>query len=66
LTQSFQRDRFTWLAYLFLGFYSYFLNGLGPITPLLKEELKLSYTVSSLHCLTSTENGAQWPSSRRM
>jgi fucose permease len=32
-----------------LAFYGYFLNILGPITPFLKEELKLSYTISSLH-----------------
>jgi len=49
LTQTFQRNRFTWLAYLLLAFYGYFLNILGPITPFLKDELKLSYTVSSLH-----------------
>ncbi len=49
MTQTFQRDRFTWLAYLLLAFYSYFLNVLGPITPFLKDELALSYTVSSLH-----------------
>lgn len=48
-TQTFNRDRSTWLAYLLLAFYGYFLNVLGPITPFLKEELKLSYTVSSLH-----------------
>lgn len=48
-TQTFHRDRFTWLAYLLLAFYGYFLNILGPITPFLKSELDLSYTVSSLH-----------------
>ena len=37
-----------WLMPL-LAFYGYFLNILGPITPFLKEELELSYTVSSLH-----------------
>ena len=47
--RTFQRDRFTWLAYLSLAFYGYFLNVLGPITPFLKEELRLSYTISSLH-----------------
>ncbi|HEX5944099.1 MAG TPA: MFS transporter, partial [Anaerolineales bacterium] len=30
-------------------FYAYFLNVLGPITPFLKDELQLSYTVSSFH-----------------
>jgi fucose permease len=47
--RSFNRDRFTWLAYLLLAFYGYFLNVLGPITPFLKSELGLSYTISSLH-----------------
>jgi fucose permease len=49
LPQTFHRDRFTWLAYLSLAFYGYFLNGLGPITPFLKDELELTYTVSSFH-----------------
>jgi fucose permease len=47
--RTFHRDRFTWLAYLSLAFYAYFLNVLGPITPFLKDELELSYTMSSLH-----------------
>jgi fucose permease len=46
---TFHRDRFTWLAYLSLAFYGYFLNVLGPITPFLKDELGLTYTVSSFH-----------------
>ena len=49
MPRTFYRDHFTWLAYLLLAFYAYFLNILGPITPFLKEELQLSYTVSSLH-----------------
>jgi fucose permease len=49
MQQTFHRDRFTWLAYLSLAFYGYFLNVLGPITPFLKEELQLTYTVSSFH-----------------
>jgi len=49
VTQTFHRDRSTWLAYLLLALYGYFLNILGPITPFLKDELGLSYTVSSLH-----------------
>src|SRR4026207_2336822 len=47
--RTFHRDRFTWLAYLSLAIYGYFLNVLGPITPFLKEELQLTYTVSSFH-----------------
>ncbi len=46
---NFHRNRFTWLAYLSLAVYGYFLNVLGPITPFLKDELSLSYTVSSFH-----------------
>ena len=46
---TFNRNRLTWLAYVLLALYGYFLNILGPITPFLKEELTLSYTVSSLH-----------------
>jgi len=49
MPQTFHRDRFTWLAYLSLAFYGYFLNVLGPITPFLKDELQLTYTVSSFH-----------------
>jgi fucose permease len=45
----FHRTRMTWLAYLMLAIYAYFLNIFGPITPYLKSELALSYTVSSLH-----------------
>jgi fucose permease len=49
MSRTFHRDHFTWLAYVSLAFYAYFLNVLGPITPFLKSELKLSYTVSSFH-----------------
>jgi fucose permease len=46
---TFKRDRLTWLSYLFLAFYTFYLNALGPVTPFLKSELSLSYTISSLH-----------------
>lgn len=49
MQRIFHRDRFTWLAYFALAFYGYFLNVLGPITPFLKDELRLTYTISSLH-----------------
>lgn len=39
----------TWMAYILLALYAYFLNILGPITPFLHDEFHLSYTVSSLH-----------------
>src|SRR5512146_98674 len=49
MLQTFHRDRFTWLAYFSLAIYGYFLNVLGPITPFLKDELNLNYTISSFH-----------------
>jgi MFS family permease len=49
LSKSFVRDRFTWLAYLMLGYYSYVLATLGPLMPFLRRELRLSYTVGALH-----------------
>jgi MFS family permease len=49
LAQPFVRNRTTWLMYLMLAFFGYFLNIFGPITPFLKAELNLTYTVSSLH-----------------
>ena len=49
MTRTLTRDRTTWLSYLMLAFYGYCLNSLGPITPFLKAELNVSYTISSLH-----------------
>jgi fucose permease len=49
MPQDFVRSRFTWLAYLMIAFYGYYINILGPITPFLKDELNLNYTISSLH-----------------
>lgn len=49
MPQTFTRDRITWLAYWMLSFYSFYINIFGPITPYLKSDLNLSYTVSSLH-----------------
>ncbi len=46
---QFRRDRITWLNYAMLGFYAYALNILGPVTPFLRDELGLSYTVGSFH-----------------
>jgi len=49
MPRTFHRDHFTWLLYLSIAIYGYFLNVLGPITPFLKDELGLNYTVSSFH-----------------
>ncbi|HYW85984.1 MAG TPA: MFS transporter [Spirochaetia bacterium] len=49
MDRQFIRDKSTFLAYLMLAFYGYCLNIFGPITPFLKEELALSYTVAGFH-----------------
>lgn len=43
------RDRFTWLAYLLLGYYAYLQAALGPVMPFLREDLHINHTVGSLH-----------------
>jgi fucose permease len=47
--ETFRRDGLTWLAYCLLSTFGYFLNVLGPITPFLRSELKLSYSLGGLH-----------------
>jgi fucose permease len=49
LVVPFVRDRFTWLAYLMLGYYAYLQASLGPLMPFLGGELDLNYTVRALH-----------------
>ncbi len=49
LTQSFVRDRFTWLAYFALAYYAYTQATLGPLVPFLRDELKINYTIAGLH-----------------
>jgi predicted MFS family arabinose efflux permease len=43
------RDRLTWLAYLQVGCYGYFLYGFGPTVSLLREEQHTSRTLAGLH-----------------
>jgi MFS family permease len=45
----FTRDRFTWLAYSMLGYYSYTQASLGPVLPFLGTELNIDYTVQGFH-----------------
>jgi fucose permease len=45
---SFHRTPRTWLLYLAFAIFGFVINALGPVTPFLKTELHLSYTVSSL------------------
>jgi MFS family permease len=44
-----RRDRLTWLAYLQVGSYGYFLYGFGPTLSLLRDEQGISRTLSGLH-----------------
>ena len=46
---AFVRDGSTWLAYSVLAFYTYLINALGPITPFLRADMNLDYTLASLH-----------------
>jgi MFS family permease len=43
------RDRLTWVIYVQLSLWCYFLYGFGPVAPLLREELHISRTLASLH-----------------
>lgn len=44
-----ERDRLTWLTYLQLGSYGYFLYGFGPTLSLLRDEQGTSRSVAGLH-----------------
>ncbi|MBI5928749.1 MAG: MFS transporter [Chloroflexi bacterium] len=46
---TFVRDRFTWLAYFMLAFFSYMVSTRGPFIPFLRDELNLSYSVAGMH-----------------
>jgi predicted MFS family arabinose efflux permease len=46
---TFRRDRFTWLAYVLLGYFAYLQASLGPLMPFVRGELNLSYAVGGLH-----------------
>ena len=47
--RGFQRDRFTWYAYLLLSYYAYVTSLQGNIIPYLKAELHLTYAEVGLH-----------------
>lgn len=46
---AFARDRYTWTAYLLLGYYAYLQSLLGPLMPFLRAELGIGYVLGSLH-----------------
>jgi MFS family permease len=45
----FVRDRITWLAYVSLAAYAFYVYALGPLLAFLHQELHLTYTLTSLH-----------------
>ena len=47
-TQSFIRDRLTWLAYFMLAYIGFSQSILGPLMPFLRTELNLNYTLGGL------------------
>ncbi|MEF2278209.1 MFS transporter [Deinococcus sp. YIM 134068] len=49
MNPPFVRDRATWTVYLMLGYYGFVLNALGPLLPLLRRDLGLTYAQASLH-----------------
>lgn len=46
---EFRRDRLTWLCYLLYGFWSLSWGLFAPIMPFLRDELRLSNSMASLH-----------------
>ncbi|MEO8397960.1 MAG: MFS transporter, partial [Chloroflexota bacterium] len=49
MTTTFVRDRFTWLAYFMLAYFSFMQSSLGPLTPFLRADLHLNYSETGLH-----------------
>jgi MFS family permease len=49
LPAGFARNRVTWLAYIALAAFAFYLYALGPVLAFLHTELHLSYTETSLH-----------------
>nr|BFE63377.1 MFS transporter [Dactylosporangium thailandense] len=43
------RDRLTWVLYVQLALWVYFMYGFGPVAPILRDELHISRTLAGLH-----------------
>jgi fucose permease len=56
IKSDFRRDNLTWLAYLFLAYYSFMPTTVGPVMPFLRSELSLTYAMGGLH-LTAASLG---------
>lgn len=48
-TEGFVRGRLTWLSYWMLGYFAFLEAVLGPLMPFMRGDLRLSYTLASLH-----------------
>ncbi|HEY1390747.1 MAG TPA: MFS transporter [Ktedonobacterales bacterium] len=47
--QRFLRERLTWVSYWMLGYFAFLDAVLGPLMPFIRGDLRLSYTLASLH-----------------
>jgi MFS family permease len=47
--QRFHRERLTWASYWMLGYFAFLDAVLGPLMPFIRGDLRLNYTLASLH-----------------
>src|SRR5690242_7081090 len=47
--QRFLRERLTWVSYWMLGYFAFLEAVLGPLMLFIRRDLRLSYTLASLH-----------------
>ncbi|MGF1505850.1 MAG: sugar MFS transporter [Anaerolineae bacterium] len=56
-TAALQRDHFTWVAYLAVGFFVVLQSMVGPAMPFLRAELGLNFAQGGLHLTTAAAGG---------
>lgn len=52
MKNNLHRDKTTWISYLQVSFFAWFIFSFGAFLPFIREELNLSATVASLHSAT--------------
>lgn len=52
MTATLHRDKTTWISYFQATFFAWFIYSIGAFLPFIRDELKLSATVTSLHSAT--------------
>lgn len=52
MTTQLHRDKTTWISYLQVSFFAWFIFSFGAFLPFIRDELKLTATVASLHSAT--------------